>query len=1479
MNVEQFASEEDFERWFYEQGDPTTQIKSLHEWRKRQERIAPALRGMVRLLANEQYTQRDHFLLELLQNADDNTYADGATPTLSITLREDRCIFECNEKGFTAENVFAICYAAASTKARDKSARTFIGEKGIGFKSIFAIASTVEIHSGLYHFELRDGEYVLPHLLEGEAVEGSRIIIHFKEGMDDLAESLSERLQDLSQESQHFLLFLQNLEKLTICDEISGGTTTVEVIRAQEEKRFLVQNGQDTKIFHVEAFEIQMPADVVNSRFDDLNEQLPREIIFAVPLPEALPEDGGGGAGRLFCFLPTEVSTGLPFHIQIDAKTVTNREDIADCNTSDWNAFVLKQLREKLGELFLRLKSSPDFLDHLPRYLPQDPDEIDLKNSDLEDCIRGFCEDIAEKDLFLDRHGDTRPASLVRQAPEGLAEWVETEQYETHLSLCSEEGEGGEDRADVTFLHSGWRKFGDVLENYGCRRLKGQDFVTVMTAGGVPEGIVDAEESDQRLFLESVMANKNCCSSKLWRECPVFPVRTAVDSAWGKLGTDTLLVVSESQNPNVAEGVTIVDPRFTFTPGSGRRADEVRDFNNTFRDFVGSFLEVERFTEARYLEQVLVEGMIRDPKGGALSDKDREALTDQWVELYYRIWRRRTSIIDDTSEKRWEALIEKIGNCVIPVSIHDEESPGEHWEGLLKRSFLPDQLGGMEGLEEAYSTVGAPFVAIDIEGGTERYWARQARRRETEIDFSEWRDFLVAAKGLCHGYLRKVNLGILRAGGSAMGPTEDFLEEVREDTPCHGERGFQLRDLITDALDPFTGALLSKRPIPEVVTRGISALWPRIAISRTDVKYLWGQKWNDRSHSYNGCFARYQIGAPLRVQCSDGSFEVATKCFIDTPGNHNLSEGILPLVDPQRYGGSKDFMLEIGVKPEITYETASDLVVGWHANLGFENTAGGFAPLLEVLVRLGQKGPGERTWLRARKVFYYPDSDELLPYTDWEEAGGPEFFTELLRVQVVATFGEKELPSASELIAELQSIGDLIGNPSHLGMWFRKASGAFDRGEGEELAEAFSSHLESEGLLVCGDEIKSLKALPVVWDRTPGPVSASSVILLPDDPAERHQMIQCARRLGWPLLSRSIVQVEVGEPTELDPRSWKHLELAYRKLLGLFEKAGDASVARLRELPFSQSWRTFDKTVMAAEDLGIGTIIDGASQASIEVPYWRAKGICYLNLSSRNLPEAVAHLIDCECEVTIAPFFAAIWDQTAPEIEEFDPDAHDDGENPKIPETPGGGGGGGGTKEGTSVEDLLGGDGNGSDKDPGKDDKVVNGAGSDDTRKRLFSYVMPPGSGGTSKGGGNAAGKNQTRNDETEVAGAKKLREFFESRGLECVSVEAENVGYDFEVTVGERKLLIELKTSRAKWRNWEHSLSPNEFKVALEKGANYFLCVIDRVFEDSCEIYFIQNPAGKADGFLFDAPWKSMGMKMSDMITRIKAEEGVIED
>jgi hypothetical protein len=59
---------------------------------------------------------------------------------------------DCNEIGFTRRNTEAICRIGRSTKAGlDKSAG-YIGEKGIGFKSVFKIADIVWIHSGHYSF-------------------------------------------------------------------------------------------------------------------------------------------------------------------------------------------------------------------------------------------------------------------------------------------------------------------------------------------------------------------------------------------------------------------------------------------------------------------------------------------------------------------------------------------------------------------------------------------------------------------------------------------------------------------------------------------------------------------------------------------------------------------------------------------------------------------------------------------------------------------------------------------------------------------------------------------------------------------------------------------------------------------------------------------------------------------------------------------------------------------------------------------------------------------------------------------------------------------------------------------------------------------------------------------------------------------------------------------------------------------------------
>ena len=62
------------------------------------------------------------------------------------------CI-DCNEVGFSKANVEALCRIGASTKKDKERTKGYIGEKGIGFKSIFKVADTVHISSRGYAFK------------------------------------------------------------------------------------------------------------------------------------------------------------------------------------------------------------------------------------------------------------------------------------------------------------------------------------------------------------------------------------------------------------------------------------------------------------------------------------------------------------------------------------------------------------------------------------------------------------------------------------------------------------------------------------------------------------------------------------------------------------------------------------------------------------------------------------------------------------------------------------------------------------------------------------------------------------------------------------------------------------------------------------------------------------------------------------------------------------------------------------------------------------------------------------------------------------------------------------------------------------------------------------------------------------------------------------------------------------------------------
>lgn len=90
--------------------------------------VCRTIAGQAQLLSTELYSKPTHFLLELVQNADDCSYAAGVDPRLLLILFEDGLLYASNETGFEEANIRAICDMAKSTKNRRVGA--FTGEKG-----------------------------------------------------------------------------------------------------------------------------------------------------------------------------------------------------------------------------------------------------------------------------------------------------------------------------------------------------------------------------------------------------------------------------------------------------------------------------------------------------------------------------------------------------------------------------------------------------------------------------------------------------------------------------------------------------------------------------------------------------------------------------------------------------------------------------------------------------------------------------------------------------------------------------------------------------------------------------------------------------------------------------------------------------------------------------------------------------------------------------------------------------------------------------------------------------------------------------------------------------------------------------------------------------------------------------------------------------------------------------------------------------
>lgn len=164
----------------------------------------------------------------MLQNADDNSYLEAlsrnALPFVSFRVYRDRIVVECNEDGFAPANLTAIFSMGESSKV---GAQGYIGEKGIGFKSVFVVAWKVLIQSGdfSFYFEHRPGESgmgMVTPIWEDTQDQSpyplTRITLFLHDtGSDEiLAKQRETTFQQFRELQATFLLFMKSLRRIEV---------------------------------------------------------------------------------------------------------------------------------------------------------------------------------------------------------------------------------------------------------------------------------------------------------------------------------------------------------------------------------------------------------------------------------------------------------------------------------------------------------------------------------------------------------------------------------------------------------------------------------------------------------------------------------------------------------------------------------------------------------------------------------------------------------------------------------------------------------------------------------------------------------------------------------------------------------------------------------------------------------------------------------------------------------------------------------------------------------------------------------------------------------------------------------------------------------------------------------------------------------------------------------------------------------------
>ncbi len=309
-------------------------------------------------LLGQLYSERTHFIFELIQNAEDA----GATE-LTFTLLADRLEVRHDGRDFTVADVRAICGVGQGAKADDL---TQIGEFGIGFKAVYAYTNSPRIHSGAENFLIE--KYVRPYPVDplGEPDAATVFVFPFDRPEVPAAVAVEEIAAALGNIGVDTLLFLRNIERIRSCGLVPADVVLerTSAARAHSGRRVSLSSGRALGRGDEEWFVWERQLEALGR--PDQRVEIAFMVRAEIDSWRLIRRD----TSPLVVFFPTQKETFLGFVLQGPYRTTPARDNVPEHD--EWNRSLVRETASLLAQVLTGLRDEGLLTAEVLQALPLD---------------------------------------------------------------------------------------------------------------------------------------------------------------------------------------------------------------------------------------------------------------------------------------------------------------------------------------------------------------------------------------------------------------------------------------------------------------------------------------------------------------------------------------------------------------------------------------------------------------------------------------------------------------------------------------------------------------------------------------------------------------------------------------------------------------------------------------------------------------------------------------------------------------------------------------------------------------------------------------------------------------------------------------------------------------------------------------------------------------------------------------------------